>query len=121
MDACRSLSHSVWDCKYHIVFIPKCRRKTLYAEPRRHLGEVTSRNHVFGRPSSPLTQARPTTTSELALTSRTDLMTARRTARVTATLIERADAVLCDAEEVAELVGDFLCAADQFDRVARFG
>ena len=40
MDAYRSLSHSVWDCKYHIVFIPKCRRKTLYAELRRHLGEV---------------------------------------------------------------------------------
>jgi len=40
MDAYRSLSHSVWDCKYHIVFIPKCRRKSLYAELRRHLGEV---------------------------------------------------------------------------------
>ena len=40
MDAYRSLSHSVWDCKYHIVFIPKCRRKTLYAELRRHLGDV---------------------------------------------------------------------------------
>ena len=40
MDAYRSLSHSVWDCKYHIVFISKCRRKSLYAELRRHLGEV---------------------------------------------------------------------------------
>ena len=40
MDTYRSLNHSVWDCKYHIVFIPKCRRKTLYAELRRHLGEV---------------------------------------------------------------------------------
>lgn len=40
MDAYRRLSHSVWDCKYHIVFIPKCRRKSLYAELRRHLGEV---------------------------------------------------------------------------------
>lgn len=26
--------------KYHVVFIPKCRRKTLYGELRRHLGEV---------------------------------------------------------------------------------
>ena len=40
MDAYKSLSHSVWDCKYHIVFIPKCRRKTLYAELRKHLGDV---------------------------------------------------------------------------------
>ena len=35
-----SLSHTKWDCKYHIVFIPKCRRKTLYVELRKHLGEV---------------------------------------------------------------------------------
>ncbi len=29
MDTVESLSHSVWECKYHVVFIPKCRRKTL--------------------------------------------------------------------------------------------
>ncbi len=40
MDVYRSLSHTVWDCKFHVVFIPKCRRKTLYAELRRHLGSV---------------------------------------------------------------------------------
>lgn len=40
MDAYRSLSHTVWDCKFHIVFIPKCRRRTLYAALRRHLGDV---------------------------------------------------------------------------------
>src|SRR5436190_14057930 len=40
MDEYESLSHSKWECKYHVVFIPKCRRKTLYAELRRHLGEV---------------------------------------------------------------------------------
>jgi putative transposase len=40
MDTLASLNHSVWDCKYHVVFIPKCRRRTLYAELRRHLGEV---------------------------------------------------------------------------------
>jgi putative transposase len=34
------LSHTVWECKYHVVFIPKCRRKTLYGELRVHLGEV---------------------------------------------------------------------------------
>ena len=40
MDEYESLSHSKWECKYHVVFIPKCRRKTLYGELRRHLGEV---------------------------------------------------------------------------------
>jgi putative transposase len=38
-----SLSHTKWECKYHVVFIPKCRRKTLYQELRRHLGEVFRR------------------------------------------------------------------------------
>ena len=40
MDVHESLSHTKWDCKYHVVFIPKCRRKTLYQQLRRHLGEV---------------------------------------------------------------------------------
>ena len=40
MDEYESLSHTRWDCKYHVVFIPKCRRKALYGELRRHLGEV---------------------------------------------------------------------------------
>ncbi len=40
MDKLESLSHSKWECKYHIVFIPKCRRKTLYKELRPYLGEV---------------------------------------------------------------------------------
>src|SRR5215467_734299 len=40
MDEMESLSHTKWECKYHVVFIPKCRRKTLYRELRQHLGEV---------------------------------------------------------------------------------
>ncbi len=40
MDKYESLNHTKWDCKYHVVFIPKYRRKTLYEELRRHLGEV---------------------------------------------------------------------------------
>ena len=40
MDDYESLSHTTWTCKYHVVFIPKCRRKALYLELRRHLGEV---------------------------------------------------------------------------------
>jgi putative transposase len=43
MDDFESLSHTKWECKYHVVFIPKCRRKTLYVELRRHLGEVFRR------------------------------------------------------------------------------
>lgn len=35
-----SLSHSKWDCKYHIVFIPKMRKKELYGKIRTYLGPV---------------------------------------------------------------------------------
>ena len=35
-----SLTHSKWDCKYHIVFIPKGRKKTLYGNVRKFLGPV---------------------------------------------------------------------------------
>ena len=40
MDKTESLSHSKWECKYHVVFIPKCRRRTLYEQLRRDLGKV---------------------------------------------------------------------------------
>ena len=40
MDDMESLNHSVWDCKYHVVFIPKYRRKTLYVQLRREMGPV---------------------------------------------------------------------------------
>lgn len=43
MDEFESLSHSRWECKYHVVFIPKCRRKVLYGKLRTHLGEVFHR------------------------------------------------------------------------------
>lgn len=36
----QSLSHSKWDCKYHIVFIPKKRRRALFGQVRRHLGKI---------------------------------------------------------------------------------
>ena len=35
-----SLSHIVWDCKCHLVWIPKCRRKVLYVKLRNYLGEL---------------------------------------------------------------------------------
>jgi hypothetical protein len=34
VDDYESLSHTKWDCKYHVVFIPKYRRKVLYGELR---------------------------------------------------------------------------------------
>lgn len=34
----QSLSHTRWDCKYHVVFIPKCRKKAIYGALRKHLG-----------------------------------------------------------------------------------
>jgi len=40
MDEPRTLNHSKWECKYHVVFIPKYRRKTLYTEIRADLGKV---------------------------------------------------------------------------------
>ncbi len=36
----QSLSHAKWDCKYHIVWIPKQRRKRLFGELRQELGPV---------------------------------------------------------------------------------
>jgi putative transposase len=43
MDEYKSLNHSQWECLYHVVFIPKCRRKTLYVGLRKYLGEVSRR------------------------------------------------------------------------------
>jgi putative transposase len=40
MNDYESLNHTKWECKYHIIFIPKCRRKVLYGTLRRHLGKV---------------------------------------------------------------------------------
>jgi len=39
-DAFQSLSHSKWDCKYHVVFVPKRRRRVLFGQARRHLGGI---------------------------------------------------------------------------------
>ena len=40
MKDCQSLSHTRWDCKYHVVFIPKRRKKRIFGGLRRHLGEM---------------------------------------------------------------------------------
>ncbi|MFV0276805.1 MAG: IS200/IS605 family transposase [Parahaliea sp.] len=43
MDEYESLNHTQWECLYHVVLIPKCRRKTLYKGLRQYLGEVFRR------------------------------------------------------------------------------
>ena len=39
-DLYQSLSHSKWDCKYHVVFVPKRRRKALYGSIRKAIGPL---------------------------------------------------------------------------------
>ena len=39
-DTFQSLSHSKWDCKYHVVFVPKKRRRVLFGQVRRQLGAI---------------------------------------------------------------------------------
>jgi putative transposase len=46
MNSTQSLCHTKWDCKYHIVWIPKCRRKVLYGRLRKYLGELL---HILAR------------------------------------------------------------------------
>jgi len=40
MDETESVAHAKWECKYHVVWIPKYRRQALYAELRKYLGPV---------------------------------------------------------------------------------
>jgi putative transposase len=40
MNVLKSLSHSRWDCKYHVVFVPKGRKKELYGKIREYLKQV---------------------------------------------------------------------------------
>ena len=39
----RSLNHTRWECKYHVVFIPKYRRKRIFGQIRQDLGQVLRR------------------------------------------------------------------------------
>lgn len=40
MEDVQTLAHTAWECKYHVVWIPKYRKKLLYGELRKHLGEL---------------------------------------------------------------------------------
>ena len=37
-----SLAHTTWECKYHIVFAPKFRRKVIYQQIRADVGHILS-------------------------------------------------------------------------------
>ena len=36
----KSLSHTSWNCKYHIVLVPKYRRKVIYGKLRKDIGKI---------------------------------------------------------------------------------
>ena len=40
MQSYETLKHTTWECKYHVVFVPKCRKKVLFGKIRRELGTV---------------------------------------------------------------------------------
>lgn len=39
----KSLAHTTWNCKYHVVFAPKYRRKVFYEEKRLEIGQILRR------------------------------------------------------------------------------
>ena len=43
MNSYETLKHTKWECKYHVVFIPKYRRKSLFSQLRKELGSVFKR------------------------------------------------------------------------------
>jgi len=43
MSEYQSLNHSKWECKYHVVFIPKYRRKVIYGQIKQRLGDIFRR------------------------------------------------------------------------------
>ena len=50
----QSLSHTRWDCKYHIVFIPKRRKKLLFGQLRKYMGEIF--HHLAGQKESQIVE-----------------------------------------------------------------
>lgn len=43
MMSSNKLSHTVWECKYHVVWVPKYRRKIVYGRLRREVGYILTR------------------------------------------------------------------------------
>jgi len=46
MNTPESLKHTKWECKYHIVWIPKYRKKSLYKDLRQYLGKYSTNPSV---------------------------------------------------------------------------
>jgi putative transposase len=44
MKEAKSLDHTKWDCKYHVVFIPKRSKKAVYGAIRQYLGSIPERS-----------------------------------------------------------------------------
>jgi len=42
-----SLSHVRWECKYHVMIIPKYRRKVLYGKLRRQVGSIDAKSYIM--------------------------------------------------------------------------
>ena len=40
------LAHSIWECKYHVVWIPKYRRKVVYGQLRKDIGSILRRMSI---------------------------------------------------------------------------
>jgi putative transposase len=49
----QSLSHSKWDCKYHVIFVPKRRRQVLYGELRQKLKQIFHELARLNAPNGP--------------------------------------------------------------------
>jgi putative transposase len=56
MNDVKSLSHTKWECKYHVTWIPKYRKKEIYGDLRIHLGDWLLRQYggLGRRHSQPL-------------------------------------------------------------------
>lgn len=72
MNEYESLSHPKWDCKYHVIFIPKYRREALYGQLRTYLGEVL-RRLAGQRESRPVLRSRLSTYPVVQISGATSL------------------------------------------------
>ena len=76
MDDYQSISHTTWTYNNHVLFIPKCRRKTSYLELRRHLGcSASSRYKRNQRSRGRASHARSRAYAAVGITARTSSRT----------------------------------------------
>ena len=51
MDAFESISHTKWECKYHVIFVPKFRRKAPYGQLRDAFWRIVAQvSNTEGKP-----------------------------------------------------------------------